>query len=161
MDSYFGGKKYSKSASAKSARRRMRRKNKETGNDRTLKELREIALINDVSIYRRRKDGNGFTKTMLAKGPLKARLTRMKVNYKSPRIQNIMDLPIFDPTPALMFGEWFSKKKRSPKDMQMAPAQDKKDKSFTYKLRKLKLPTRSKRKDGPEKLDDMLRGMYT
>ena len=105
MDNFFGGKKYSKSAKAKAARRRMRRKNKETGNDRTLKELREIALINDVSIYRRRKDGNGFTKTKLAKGPLKARLTRMKVNYKSPRMQNIMDLPICDPTPSLMFGD--------------------------------------------------------
>ena len=46
-----------------------------------LKELQSIAKKNDVSIYQRRKDGLGFTRTPLTVKALKLRLTRMKVAY--------------------------------------------------------------------------------
>ncbi len=47
----------------------------------TLKELQRLAKDNEVSIYKRRKDDLGFTKTPLSIKSLKARLTRMKVKY--------------------------------------------------------------------------------
>jgi len=48
----------------------------------TLPQLRKLAKSNDVSIYKRRKDGMGFTRTPLTMKALKYRLTKMKVNYK-------------------------------------------------------------------------------
>ena len=52
------------------------------GNPRkTLKELQAIALANDVSIFKRRKDDMGFTKTPLSERSLKYRLTKMHVPY--------------------------------------------------------------------------------
>lgn len=47
-----------------------------------LKQLQAIARANDVSIYKRRKDDNGFTRTPLTVKALKLRLTKMKVPYK-------------------------------------------------------------------------------
>jgi predicted phosphohydrolase len=47
----------------------------------SLKELQRLAKKADVSIYKRRKDDMGFTKTPLSAKSLKARLTRMKVKY--------------------------------------------------------------------------------
>ena len=44
-------------------------------------ELQRLAKKADVSIYKRRKDDMGFTKTPLSAKSLKARLTRMKVKY--------------------------------------------------------------------------------
>ena len=48
----------------------------------TLKQLQALARANDVSIYRRRKDDNGFTRTPLTVKALKLRLTKLKVPYK-------------------------------------------------------------------------------
>ena len=48
----------------------------------TLKQLQALARANEVSIYRRRKDDNGFTRTPLTVKALKLRLTKMKVPYK-------------------------------------------------------------------------------
>lgn len=47
----------------------------------SLKELQRIAKKAEVSIYKRRKDDMGFTKTPLSVKSLKSRLTRMKVKY--------------------------------------------------------------------------------
>jgi|TARA_Y100000992_G_C21268611_1_gene495340 hypothetical protein len=47
----------------------------------TLKQLQALATENDVSIYKRRKDDIGFTRTPLSVKGLKLRLTRMKVPY--------------------------------------------------------------------------------
>ena len=48
----------------------------------TLKELQKLAKANDVSIYKRRKDDMGFTRTPLSIKALKLRLTKTKVPYK-------------------------------------------------------------------------------
>jgi len=48
---------------------------------KTLKELQAIARANDVSIYKRRKDDMGFTRTPLTARALKYRLTKMKVAH--------------------------------------------------------------------------------
>ncbi len=47
----------------------------------SLKQLQKIAKANDVSIYKRRKDDMGFTKTPLTMKALRGRLTRMRVPY--------------------------------------------------------------------------------
>ena len=47
----------------------------------SLKQLQKIAKANDVSIYKRRKDDMGFTKTPLTMKTLRSRLTRMKVPH--------------------------------------------------------------------------------
>lgn len=47
----------------------------------SLKELQAIAMQNEVSIFKRRKDDMGFTKQPLTKTALKYRLTKMKVPY--------------------------------------------------------------------------------
>lgn len=47
---------------------------------KTLRELQAIAFANDVSIYKRRKDDKGFTRTPLSERALKFRLTKMKVS---------------------------------------------------------------------------------
>ncbi len=47
------------------------------------KELQAIALANDVSIFKRRKDGIGFTREPLSIKALKYRLTKMRVPYGS------------------------------------------------------------------------------
>ena len=47
----------------------------------SLKKLQSLARANDVSIYKRRKDGMGFTRSPLSAKALKLRLTRMKVSY--------------------------------------------------------------------------------
>jgi hypothetical protein len=47
----------------------------------TKKELQDIALANDVSIYKRRRDDMGFTKEPLSIKALKNRLTKMRVSY--------------------------------------------------------------------------------
>ena len=48
---------------------------------KALKELQALAASNDVSIYKRRKDGMGFTRTPLIATRLRDRLTRMNVAY--------------------------------------------------------------------------------
>lgn len=48
----------------------------------TLKDLQRLAKANDVSIYKRRKDDMGFTRTPLTMKALKYRLTKMHVPYK-------------------------------------------------------------------------------
>lgn len=48
----------------------------------TLKDLQALARANDVSIYKRRKDDMGFTRTPLTVKALKFRLTKMRVPYK-------------------------------------------------------------------------------
>lgn len=48
---------------------------------KSLKELQAIARANDVSIYKRRKDDMGFTRTPLSARALKYRLTKMKVAH--------------------------------------------------------------------------------
>ena len=50
--------------------------------EKTLRELQALARANEVSIYKRRKDGMGFTRTPLTVRALKYRLTKMKVPYK-------------------------------------------------------------------------------
>ena len=47
----------------------------------TLKDLQKLAKANDVSIFKRRKDDMGFTKTPLTMKALKYRLTKMRVPY--------------------------------------------------------------------------------
>jgi len=47
----------------------------------SLRELQALARANDVSIYKRRKDDMGFTRTPLTVKALKLRLTKMKVPY--------------------------------------------------------------------------------
>jgi hypothetical protein len=48
---------------------------------KTLKQLQALAKKNSVSIYKRRKDDMGFTKTKLPIKALKYRLSKMKVAY--------------------------------------------------------------------------------
>lgn len=48
---------------------------------KTLSELQAIAAANDVSIFKRRKDDMGFTRTPLTARALKYRLTKMKVAH--------------------------------------------------------------------------------
>ena len=48
---------------------------------KTLRELQAAAAANDVSTYKRRKDGMGFTRTPLTTKALKYRLTKMRVAY--------------------------------------------------------------------------------
>jgi hypothetical protein len=47
----------------------------------SLKQLQRLAKRSNVSIYKRRADDAGFTKTPLSVKSLKSRLTRMKVKY--------------------------------------------------------------------------------
>ena len=47
----------------------------------SLKDLQKLAKANSVSIYKRRKDDMGFTKTPVSARALKYRLTKMKVPY--------------------------------------------------------------------------------
>jgi len=54
---------------------------KERPKKMTLKQLQRLAKANDVSIYKRRKDNMGFTRTPLSVKALKLRLTKMKVPY--------------------------------------------------------------------------------
>jgi len=48
---------------------------------KSLGELQAIALDNEVSVFKRRKDGMGFTRTPLNMRALKYRLTKMKVAH--------------------------------------------------------------------------------
>ena len=48
---------------------------------KTLKDLQTLARSNDVSVYKRRKDDAGFTRTPLSARALKYRLTKMRVAY--------------------------------------------------------------------------------
>jgi len=48
---------------------------------KSLKELQAIAGANNISIYKRRKDNMGFTRTPLTTRALKYRLTKMKVAH--------------------------------------------------------------------------------
>ena len=84
MNSYFGmatvcppGYKPNKRYRAKPGQRQCRKDKAK----KTLKELQSLARGNDVSIYRRRKDDMGFTRTPLTIKSLKLRLTKMKVPY--------------------------------------------------------------------------------
>tara|TARA_B100001778_G_C18043353_1_gene386387 strand:+ start:85 stop:360 length:276 start_codon:yes stop_codon:yes gene_type:complete len=52
-----------------------------TKSKKTLKQLQNIAKSAEVSIYKRRKDDRGFTRTPLSVKALKARLTRMRVPH--------------------------------------------------------------------------------
>lgn len=85
MDSYFGmatvcpqgyspNKKYKRGPGARQCLKDKKEK-------KTLSQLQAAALANQVSIYKRRKDNNGFTRTPLSIKALKSRLTRMKVAY--------------------------------------------------------------------------------
>ena len=51
----------------------------------SLASLQSLAFNNDVSIYKRRRDNMGFTKSKLSMKALKARLTRLKVPYSASR----------------------------------------------------------------------------
>ena len=81
-DNEFGRRKLKMTKRARAARMLAHKRAKKRGDTMGLKELQALALANDVSIFRRRKDGLGFTKVPLPKAALKARLTRMKVSYK-------------------------------------------------------------------------------
>ena len=48
----------------------------------SLKQLQKIARRVKISIYKKRKNGIGYTKTPLTKKALKARLSRARVSYK-------------------------------------------------------------------------------
>ncbi len=63
------------------AKRGQRQCKKIRPNKISKKELQAIALANNVSIFKRRKDGKGFTKDPLNIKALKYRLTKMKVSY--------------------------------------------------------------------------------
>jgi hypothetical protein len=85
MNSYFGmatvcppGYRPNKRYRAKPGQRQCL---KEKAKKKTLKELQAIARANDVSIYKRRKDDMGFTRTPLSVRALKYRLTKMKVAH--------------------------------------------------------------------------------
>lgn len=65
------------------AKRGQRQCLKERVKGPTLRDLQAIATQNEVSIFKRRKDGMGFTKQPLTKTALKYRLTKMKVPYGS------------------------------------------------------------------------------
>ncbi len=80
-DYSFGRRKLLMSKKAKARRALAKRKARLLGKSPNLKELQMIARANDVSIYKRRKDDNGFTKRPLTVSALKARLTRMRVPY--------------------------------------------------------------------------------
>ena len=57
---------------------------KEKSTKPTLKDLQKLANQNDVSIFKRRKDGMGFTKKPLTMKALKYRLTKMRIPYGAP-----------------------------------------------------------------------------
>lgn len=62
----------------------------------SLRELQALARGNDVSIYKRRKDGMGFTRTPLTIKALKLRLSRMKVPYRQGVAPSVFQgIPIF------------------------------------------------------------------
>lgn len=109
-DNEFGRRKLKMTKRARAARMLAHRRAKKSGDTMGLKELQALALANDVSIFRRRKDNLGFTKMPLPKAALKARLTKMKVSYKPSAMQSAMQLlnPMTSPppglAPALMFG---------------------------------------------------------
>jgi hypothetical protein len=109
-DNEFGRRKLKMSKRARAARMLAHKRAKKRGDTMGLKELQALALANDVSIFKRRKDNLGFTKMPLPKAALKARLTRMKVSYKPSTVQSAMQLlnPMTSPPaglpPALMFG---------------------------------------------------------
>ena len=67
---------------------------------KTLRELQAIAAANDVSIYKRRKDGMGFTRTPLTVKALKLRLSRMRVPYRQgdAPIPVVQGFPVFSGT---------------------------------------------------------------
>ena len=48
----------------------------------SLTQLQKIARRVKISIYKKRKNGIGYTKTPLTKKALKARLSRARVSYK-------------------------------------------------------------------------------
>ncbi len=48
----------------------------------SLKQLQRIARRVKISIYKKRKNGIGYTKTPLTKKALKARLSRARISYK-------------------------------------------------------------------------------
>tara|TARA_B100000902_G_scaffold399431_1_gene470234 strand:- start:779 stop:1072 length:294 start_codon:yes stop_codon:yes gene_type:complete len=48
----------------------------------SLKQLQKIARRVKISIYKKRKNGIGYTKTPLTKKALKARLSKARVSYK-------------------------------------------------------------------------------
>jgi len=48
----------------------------------SLKQLQKIARRVKISIYKKRKNGIGYTKTPLTKKALKARLSRSRISYK-------------------------------------------------------------------------------
>lgn len=48
----------------------------------SLKQLQKIARRVKISIYKKRKNGIGYTKTPLTKKALKARLSRARISYK-------------------------------------------------------------------------------
>tara|TARA_B100001564_G_scaffold189792_2_gene159380 strand:+ start:5900 stop:6193 length:294 start_codon:yes stop_codon:yes gene_type:complete len=48
----------------------------------SLKQLQKIARRVKISIYKKRKNGIGYTKTPLTKKALKAKLTRARISYK-------------------------------------------------------------------------------
>mgnify|MGYP001169772749 CR=1 FL=1 len=85
MDSYFGmatvcpqgmspNRKYKRGRGARQCIKDKKAK-------KTLSQLQTVAAANQVSIYKRRKDDKGFTRTPLSMKALKSRLTRMKVSY--------------------------------------------------------------------------------
>lgn len=67
----------------------------------TKKELQAIALANDVSIYKRRRDDMGFTKAPLSIKALKYRLTKMRVPYGSGSYRGAIatGMPVMDGVP--------------------------------------------------------------
>ena len=81
---YFG--RYSTRRRSRSKRPRVKRVKRAKRVKRVkgpaLAQLQRIARANDVSIYKRKKDNTGFTRTPLKMSSLKSRLTRMKVAYK-------------------------------------------------------------------------------
>lgn len=86
MDSYFGMSTVCKPGyrvnSKWRGKRGQRQCLKERAKKMSLKDLQALARANDVSIYKRRKDDMGFTRTPLTVKALKLRLTKMKVAYK-------------------------------------------------------------------------------
>ncbi len=74
------GRRLKMTKRARYARAYAKRKARKAGHVTDLKQLQALANTNEVSIYKRRKDGMGFTKTPLSVKALKARLTRMKVS---------------------------------------------------------------------------------
>jgi hypothetical protein len=64
----------------------------------SLKDLQQLAFNNDVSIYKRRRDNMGFTKSKLSMKALKARLTRLKVPYSASRsmVEIAQGMPVYE-----------------------------------------------------------------